>query len=357
MSSMSARKKYLLIPGWILILAIVALGVIQSGNPANLVDASGFLFVLVGGIALAMISFSGAEIRRALRDAAGTPAKEADFRFSALLWEAAGRGFWIVGVLRSILHLMMFFCSIATVEYGTWQLIIKELSRSLVSALYGLLLAVICFISCWKLTGRPLSRPLAPTGMQGPMSINHPGRRFGVAFGYVLFFSLLISCFLKIPMPASLLIGLKPAFLVVLGGTIALMLFIGSKGIIPRRIGFRTRIIDCGSVLIHMHLLAFSVNTAYRKLMRSKRSFKLTCSCRSAQTPLALLFARAVAAATTLDALTSTDSACSTMRSSAGGDFSSASQTIRVHGNAGIVNRGSIGAPVPASRYSLYPKL
>ena len=143
MSSMSARKKYLLIPGWILILAIVALGVIQSGNPANLVDASGFLFVLVGGIALAMISFSGAEIRRALRDAAGTPAKEADFRFSALLWEAAGRGFWIVGVLRSILHLVIFIFSLRTQETGSMLWIIKELAQYLLAALYGILLALI----------------------------------------------------------------------------------------------------------------------------------------------------------------------------------------------------------------------
>jgi len=224
MSSVSARKKYLLIPGWILTLAIVALGVIQSGNPANLVDPPGFLFVLVGGIALVMISFPVAEIRRALRDAAGAPANEVDIRGSAFFWEAAGRGFWIVGVLRCILHLLIFFRSIGTVEYGTWQLIIKELSQSLVTALYGLSLAVICFIPCWKLTGKLRSRPLTPTGEQGPISIGHPGWRFGLAFGYVLFFSLLISCFLKIAGLPACLISLKPALLVVVGGTIAHML-------------------------------------------------------------------------------------------------------------------------------------
>ena len=146
MSSISGRQKYSLILGWILILAIVTLGVIQSGNPANLVDPSGFLFVLVGGIALVMISFPGSEIRRALRDAAGAPANEVDIRGSAFFWEAAGRSFWIVGVLRSILHLMMFFRSTATVEYGTLQLIINELSQCLLATLYGAVLAVICLI-------------------------------------------------------------------------------------------------------------------------------------------------------------------------------------------------------------------
>jgi len=80
MSSMSAPKKYLLIPVWILIVAIVALGVVQSGKPTNLIDPSGFLFVLVGGIALVMIGFPVPEILRALRDAVGSSGDEADIR-------------------------------------------------------------------------------------------------------------------------------------------------------------------------------------------------------------------------------------------------------------------------------------
>ncbi len=221
MPHMSTRKRYFLLSGWILILGILALGVIQSGNPANLVDTSGFLYVLVGGIALTMISFPGAEIRCALRDATGTPGKAADFRSSVFFWEATGRSFWIVGILRSILHLMMFFRSIGTVEYGTWQLIIKELSQSLVTALYGLVLAVICFIACWKLMGKLCSRPLAPTGVQGPISVGHTGWRFGTVFGYVLFLSFLAPWFSRLVWP-----GFKPALFVVVGGAIALMLIV-----------------------------------------------------------------------------------------------------------------------------------
>ncbi len=96
MSSTNSGKNYVRILGMILILAFVALGVVQLGRPATFVDPSGFLFVLVGGMALVMISFPGAEIGRALRDAAATPGNEADIRSSAFFWEAAAAvsGFW-----------------------------------------------------------------------------------------------------------------------------------------------------------------------------------------------------------------------------------------------------------------------
>jgi hypothetical protein len=225
MSSISTGKKYLSIPAWILIVAIMALGVTQSGNPANFVDPSGFLFVLVGGIALVMISFPGTEIWRALRDAVGTPGNEADIRGSALLWEAAGRGFWILGVLRSMLHLVMFFVSMKTQETSSIQWLIKELAQYLLATFYGILLAVICFIPCWKFMGKLPSGPLAPSAEQRSLSIRCPGWRPGVVAGYVLFFAVLVSCFLKVPLSAGDLIALKPALLLVLGGTIALMLF------------------------------------------------------------------------------------------------------------------------------------
>ena len=158
MSSMNTRKKYLLIPGWILILAIVALGVIQSGTPASYFDPYGILFVLVGGAALAMISFPGAEIRRALRHAAGGSGSDAELRNSTHFWEASGRGFWILGGLRSILSIVIGFAGMATQKYAGLAAIIAFLIQSLLSTFYGSLLAVICFVPCWKLMGKLQSR-------------------------------------------------------------------------------------------------------------------------------------------------------------------------------------------------------
>jgi len=227
MSSSNGGKKYLLIPAWIFLLTIIAFGVVRSGKLANLMDPAGFLFVVVGGFALIMISFPGAEIRRALGDAVASPGKEAGIRLSAHFWEAAGRGFWIMGVLRSILNFVVFFNSLKTRPAVSPQLINMELAEYLLAALYGILLAVICFIPCWKLRARVQNRPLAEAAEQEPMSIGHSGWRFGAALGYVLFLLLWVWTF---PYSTGILMAIAPAVLLVLGGTIAMTLFIRGSG-------------------------------------------------------------------------------------------------------------------------------
>jgi hypothetical protein len=233
MSSTSSIKSLLRILGWILILYFLVLGLIQSGNLANFVDPYGFLFVLVGGGALVMISFPGAEIGRELRHAVRTPSNDAEIRASIHFWEAAGRGFWILGISRSLLHFLIGFVALATQATAPLQLIMGVRARSLVVTFYGVLLAVICFIPCWKLTGKLQSRMLVPETEQGSIAISRPGWRFGAAIGYVLFFSVLTSyltsAILKLQMPSLLFMGFKPGMLVVLGGAIALMLFVGGS--------------------------------------------------------------------------------------------------------------------------------
>jgi flagellar motor component MotA len=228
MTSTNSGKHLLRILGRIVFLALVALGVMQLGQPANFVDPSGCLFVLVSGITLVMVSFPGAEIRRALRDAVAVTGDEADIQGSAFFWEAAGRGFWILGVLCSILHLEFGFVALAT-NPGGLEMITNTMAQSLLAALYGILLAVICFIPCWKLTGILRSRPMPSTTEQKPISIKPLERRFGAAFGYVLFISVLASFVmanvLKLSLPGLLWMGYRPAMLVILGGTIALILF------------------------------------------------------------------------------------------------------------------------------------
>jgi hypothetical protein len=236
MSSTNSGKNYMRILGMILILAFVALGVVQLGRPATFVDPSGFLFVLVGGIALVMISFPSAEIGRALRDAAATPGNETDIRGSAFFWEAAGRGFWILGVLCSVLNLKIGFVALAT-DPGGMQMITNKTAQSLLVGLYGILLAMICFISSWKLMGKLQPQPLELTAEQRALPIGRSGWRIGAVLGYALFIlvlaSFLMSNILKLSLPEMLWMGYRPAMLVVLGGTIALMLFMGGAGSRP----------------------------------------------------------------------------------------------------------------------------
>jgi flagellar motor component MotA len=229
MSSTSSGKKYLIIAGRILLLLIVVIGALQSGTPASYFDPYGFLFVLVGGAALLTISFPGAEIWRAFRHAAGGSGNDAELSRSARLWEAAGRGFWILGGLRSVLSIILGFAAMATMEFASISALIPILIRSLLSTFYGSLLAVICFVPCWKLTGKLQSRLPAPGAEQShkPELSGRYGLRFGTVIGYVLFLAALVST-LRVPFFSLSMLWpvFRPSLLVVLGGTLAVMLFL-----------------------------------------------------------------------------------------------------------------------------------
>jgi hypothetical protein len=221
-----AGKKYLLIPLWILVLAIIALGVAKSGEPANLLNPAGFLFVLVCGFALLLISFPGSEIRRAARDAFASDGNETDIKSSAYFWETAGRSFWVMGILRSILQLIMFFISFREESFVKPPLLAKGLAQYLLPTLYGILLSVICFVPYWKLRGKLPNATLTQTAESKPMQKGRRGWRLGVLVGYVLFFSFWVWSF---PLHSvGILIAIMPAVMLVLGGTIAIMLFVRS---------------------------------------------------------------------------------------------------------------------------------
>jgi hypothetical protein len=220
----SAGKRYLLIPVWILVLAIIALGVAKSGKAANLLNPTGFLFVLVCGIALVLISFPGVEIRRAARDALASEGSETDIRCSAYFWETAGRGFWVVGILRSILQLIMFFLSFREQNIVHSPLLAKGLAQYLLPTLYGILLSVICFVPYWKLKGKLPNGSSPQTAEQKPIPMGRTGWRLGAVVGYVLFLSFWVWSF---PLhTVGILIAIMPAVLLVLGGTMAIMLFV-----------------------------------------------------------------------------------------------------------------------------------
>jgi len=231
MSPANSSKKLLSIAGRILILLIVAIGALQSGTPAGYLDHYGFLFVLVGGVALLMISFPGAEIWRGFRHAAGGFGSDAEIGKSALFWEAAGRGFWMLGGLGSVLSLIVGFVSMRTVETAGLSAILPMLIRSLLATFYGSLLAVICFVPCWKLLGILQSRRSAPNPerKETTISIGRPGWRFGTVLGYVVFLSVLVWTSRILLDLSQLWAVYRPSLLVVVGGTLALILFMGGN--------------------------------------------------------------------------------------------------------------------------------
>ena len=168
---------------------LMALAAIKSGHLPDFVDPYGFIFVLAGGIALVMISFSGNEARRALMHAVGTPGEDAEIRLSIYFWEAAGRSFWMLGGFYGVLSVILGFEAMKTQESAGVLAVINTLTRSLLGSFYGILLAVICLIPCWILMGRLQSRPSLPGGERDAASstIGRPGLRYGAVIGYILF--------------------------------------------------------------------------------------------------------------------------------------------------------------------------
>jgi flagellar motor component MotA len=231
MSSTNSGKRYLSIAGRILILLFVVIGALQSGTPASYIDPYGFLFVLVGGVALMMISFPGAEIGRAFRLAAGGSRNDAEIRNSAHFWESAGRGFWILGGLSSVLSMILGFTGLRTEESAGLSSVIPILIRPLLSTFYGSLLAVICFVPCSKLLGMLQRLPSAPNPERNetPISVGRPGWRFGTVFGYVLFLAALVWTSRMLLNLSELWTVYRPPLLVVLGGALALILFMGAN--------------------------------------------------------------------------------------------------------------------------------
>jgi flagellar motor component MotA len=232
MSSTNPGKKILLIIGRIFFLLIVAIGLLKEGPPASYYDSHGFFFVLIGGVALMMISFPGAEIWRAFRHASRGSGNVAELKNSAHFWEAAGRGFWILGGLSSVISIMISFAAMKTEETAGMAAIVPMLIRALLSTFYGSLLAAICFVPCWKLMAKLQSRLSMPDTdrSETPASFGRPGLGFGTVVGYVLFLAVLVIT-ARMPNVSWLELGIvcMPSFLVVLGGTLALTLFLGGN--------------------------------------------------------------------------------------------------------------------------------
>jgi TonB family protein len=237
MLSTNTHNSRWLILGKILILVIVAAAFIRSylkTTPANFIDPFEFIFILVGGIALLMISFRGTEVRRALLHSVGVPGNDAEIKQSIYLWEAAVRGFWMLGGLGSILNLMIGFIHLRTEQVNGLGGVIDELlTRGLLATFYGILLAVICLIPFWKLIGKLKSRPLQPEAERGEtsISIRLPGWSWGTVMGYVLFLAALayIPFNFSFPKQWAVMVDVvhSPSLLVVVGGALVLMLFSG----------------------------------------------------------------------------------------------------------------------------------
>jgi hypothetical protein len=190
---------------------------------------------LAGSVTLALASFSIPEIGAAFKHAAAAPGDPAAIRKSMAFWEAAARNAWMTGVLGTILN---FIVAICTLSGGIGE-VATRMATSFLATVYGMVLAVICAVPAWKL-GEILRFQTAKNIPQTPLNpapAEAKSLRFENVLGY-LFFLVVVSWMVFKPVLGMAYLNFSPfdwiihwpSLLVVLGGTIALVLFVGSSG-------------------------------------------------------------------------------------------------------------------------------
>ena len=282
MSLKGSSKKRILLLGRIASLALLAMAALLSPRAAAYLDPYGLLFVVVGGVAGALMTFSGGEIRTAVRHAGGALGSADEVHRSILFWESTARNFWILGVSRSILSFVISLGSLS----GGIPALTSGLADSMLAALYGMVLTVICYVPYWKLEGQRLR--LADSGVAPALSAQAQigDWQFSHVLGYALFAAIFVITLLRPPATEILAIlgwiVYWPSLLVVFGGTLALLLFLGDAvrepkispgfavtGLIGSLIGFLQVLlgIAAGSIADISSALTFILSSCFAALM------------------------------------------------------------------------------------------
>lgn len=214
----------------IVILALLVYGIYISGKFMGLLNGPGLAFVLIGGAAAALMSFSWGEIRSAFLHAFGKSGTDAELFISSYFWEACVRNFWMLGILGTIIS---FIIALSQSGGGIGD-IANRMSYSFLSMLYGLILAIICLVPLLRLKQESdTTKNLGPSDME----IKTSGLLYNYTFGSILFIAVFIGTvffsYNLLPMdgpldPISILVC-WPALLTVVGGTVLLALFIGGN--------------------------------------------------------------------------------------------------------------------------------
>jgi hypothetical protein len=225
----SARGRAIL--RWLVAAAFIV-AVIASGLFTGLTNKAGLFFLVFGSVAAAFMGFSRREIGAAFRHAAGSGGSPEDLKRAACFWEAAARNAWILGVLGSALN----FTIVLGGDSGGIADSSNRMIQSFIVTLYGLVLAVLCLAPAMKLAGKAEK----PGSQEGPpaVGITRPVRSAGFerVTGTILLAAVLgLTVFFHTggqpqsgPIPLAKVILHGPAILIVFGGAIALVLFMGA---------------------------------------------------------------------------------------------------------------------------------
>lgn len=218
---------------WVFAAAFV-FAVVASGLFAGLFNRAGLLYLAFGSVAAAFMGFTRQEIGAAFRHAAGRGGGSGELARSAYFWQAAARNAWILGALGSALN----FALVLGGESGGIADVSHRMIQSFVVTLYGLVLAVILLVPAMKVAGLA-EKAGVPGAASSAGDVGPAGSRFlsveRVA-SYVGFAAVLVLTALPrlqgaapdVPLPPAKVLLHWPAILAVLGGGIALALFMGA---------------------------------------------------------------------------------------------------------------------------------
>jgi len=233
MTSKNRKRNPFLILGRLLVLAILIAAAIFSGKFADFMDLYGLAFVIVGGLALILMSFTAGEILAAFRDAGSAVGTHSESHKSLIFWESASRSFWMVGVLATLISFVMAL----TDSSGGIEGISSRMASALIPTVYGVILSVICLIPALKIKEVPSlgsNEGITEDDSEIQNSIT-ASLGFENVIGYVLFIAIIVGTLIKADLSsqAPIFEAWKwvvywPSLLVVLGGTIALVLFVGN---------------------------------------------------------------------------------------------------------------------------------
>lgn len=224
-----------------LALGALAYALVFSGWFNNLADGKGFAFVLAAGAAMMLSSFSAGEISSAFKHLGkGGSRSVVEMEASRYFWEAAARNMYLLGVLGT---LIAFITGLGSNAGGLTGISGRMISAFL-STIYGVVLAVICFVPALKLRSQmetmeagPADGEPAETGPDRGALASGGQLGFTNIVGYGLLL-LILGWVIGAPLmtrtqespmnPAEIFIH-WPSLLVVLGGTVILVLFMGSS--------------------------------------------------------------------------------------------------------------------------------
>lgn len=234
MSSNSHLNRILKVLLRILIIAALVSAAILSGRSTDFLSAPGLVYMLLGCAAMALMGFSTSEIGLAFKHAAGRVGERGELQKSAYFWETSVRNAWNLGVLGSIIG---FITALGSSEGGLLGIMFR-MSRSFLTTVYGMVLGVVFLVPAMKLIQKLKKNPQKEISEAYEASTESISKtfRFENIVGYILFIAVMgwivISSLGSIEADShikpSQFFTYWPSLLVVLGGTIAIVIFIGN---------------------------------------------------------------------------------------------------------------------------------